>query len=115
MMESLPYYADNQIYFPREHRFGTVTSWTSEADTYLSLGDLLSTAQELKSIYRRPVLITIGHWDIDFNKPGELQYSYNKIFAWNEDQVSDFKKSTELLKEFSPAFTGEKYRVYLLK
>ena len=115
MMESLPYYADNQIYFPREHRFGTVTSWSSEADTYLSLGELLSTAQELKTSYNRPVLITIGHWDIDFNKPGELHYSYNKIFAWNEKEVAEFKKSTELLTEFSPAFTGEKYRVYLLK
>jgi hypothetical protein len=114
IMESLPYYANNLIYYPREYRFGTVTSWSTDSDTYLSLGDLLSTARELKAEYNQPVLIAIGHWDIDFNTPDELHYSYNKIFAWNEQEVADFKKSTELLIEFTPAFTGEKYRVYLL-
>ncbi len=115
MMESLPYYSDNRIYFPREDRFGTTTSWSTEANTYLTLGDLLSTARQLKSQYNQPVLIAIGHWDIDFEHPDEIHYSYNKIFAWNENDVADFNNSTEFIIEFTPAFTGEKYRVYSLK
>jgi hypothetical protein len=115
MMESLPYYSNNSIYLPREDRFGKTTSWSNEAGTFLTLGDLLTTARKLKSQYNKPVLIAIGHWDINFDEADEIHYSYNKIFAWNENDVADFKQSTEFVTEFSPAFTGEKYRVYELK
>ncbi|MAT43643.1 MAG: hypothetical protein CL609_15000 [Anaerolineaceae bacterium] len=115
MMESLPYYVNNKIYIPREQRFGKTVSWANDAETSLSLGELIQIGEALKQEYEQPVLITIGHWDINLTEPGEEIYSYNKIFTWNEADIQAFQTQTEFIIEFTPAFTGEKYRVYHLK
>ena len=114
-MESLPYYADNPIFFIRENRFGLFTQWDENMQRNLSLVNLLDTAQELEAEYNQPVLIVIGHWDIDLNASGEVIYSYNKYFTWEKDEAAAFLQATESVAEFTPAFTGEKYRVYALK
>ncbi len=115
MMESLPYYADNSIYFPREDRFGKTVSWADDGETFLSLGELIAIGEDLKAAYNQEILIAIGHWDIDLTQPGEEVYSYNKVFHWDAAELTAFQSKTELVIEFTPAFTGEKYRVYRLK
>lgn len=42
LLESLPYYANNMIYLPRERRFSKTASFTVEARRRLSLGEMLS-------------------------------------------------------------------------
>ncbi|MGE4092758.1 MAG: hypothetical protein AB7G75_18145, partial [Candidatus Binatia bacterium] len=79
LLESLPYYAKNRIYLPREHRFGSTVSWTTEANPRLSLGELLSVARGIKAHYGQPVLIVLGHWDVHKYKSGERKYAYHKV------------------------------------
>jgi hypothetical protein len=114
-IESLPYYAQNQIYFPREHRFGTTVSWTATADSHLSLSDLLATARDLKSRYSRPVLIVLGHFGIDPTIDGVKKYSYNKFFSWTRSDFTDFYQSTTMIVDYDSAFSDENYLVYALK
>lgn len=115
MLESLPYYVNNKIYIPREQRFGKTVSWANDADTGLSLRELIQIGENLKAEYSQPVLLVIGHWDIDLTTPGEEVYSYNKVFTWDEADIKEFQSKAEFVIEFTPAFTGEKYRVYTLK
>ena len=114
-IESLAYYADNQIYFPRERRFGTTVSWTDSADARLSLSDLLASARNLNALDHRPVLIVLGHFDIDPRKDGVKQYSYNKFFSWTQSDFIDFYQSTVLIGKYNSAFSDENYLVYALK
>jgi hypothetical protein len=119
-LQSLPYYANNRIYFPREHRFGTTLSFISEENSHLSLGELLALARDIKTRYGQSVLIVLGHWDVDRYRPGEVTYSrgfgrYNSVFSWNTGEVDDFDGSTVLVREFNSAYTGENYRVYAIR
>ena len=114
LLESLPYYASNPLYFPREHRFGTIVFFTTDADYHLSLGELLSVAREIKTRYSQPVLIVLGHWDLDPHKAGEKYYSYNKIFSWSVNEFVDFNESTKLVAQFKSAYTDENYQVYVV-
>ena len=115
LLESLPYYAKNRIYLPREHRFGTTVSWTIEADFRLSLGELLSLAIDLKTYSDQPVLIVLGHLDIYQYEHQKKNYSYNKIFTWNQDEFVEFNRLTIPVAEFMSAYSDENYLVYALR
>jgi hypothetical protein len=115
LLESLPYYAANRIYFPREHRFGTTVSWTTKASARLSLGELLAAARDVKGRYDMPVLIVLGHLDMGESRTGEKAYSYNKIFTWNAAESADFAASTTRVAEFMAAHGSENYLVYALR
>jgi hypothetical protein len=115
LIESLPYYADNDIYLARERRFGNTVSWTTQSAPQLSLGELLSTALDLQDRYHRPVLIVLGHLNADFSTPGKIEYSYNKIFTWGMEDAKQFLESTELIADFNGAYTDENYKIYSLK
>lgn len=114
-LESLPYYAKNRIYLPREHRFGTTTSLTTDASYRLSLGELLSLARDLETNYDQPVLIVLGHLDFSTSEHREMKYSYNKVFTWNTDEFAEFDRLTTLVAEFTSAYSGENYRVFAFK
>jgi len=115
LIESLPYYANNAIYLPREYRFGTRVTWTNEADCCISLGQLVSTARDLKMRYNRPVLIVLGHEDVGKSTSGEVNFSYNKVFSWNVNELLEANRSTTLVAEFNTAITDENYRVYAVQ
>jgi len=115
LLESLPYYANNRIYLPREHRFGTTVSWTTGADHRLSLGELLSVARDLKTRFEQPVLIVLGHKDLDEYEHREKEYSYNKVFTWDTDELADFKRWTILVVDFESAQGDENYGVYAIR
>jgi len=114
LLESLPYYAKNRIYIPREHRFGTTASWTTEANYRLSLGELLSLASDLKTRFDQPVLIVLGHWDFYKYEHREKKYSYNKVFTWNTDEFADFNRLTIPVTKFW-SIGDENYRVYAIR
>jgi len=114
-LEALPYYADNQIYLPREHRFGNTVTWTTSLEIKLSLKDLLATARELKIKYNRTILIVLGPFNLKPNVDGKQSFSYGKEFFWTTADLQDFLDSTTLLKRFDNALGSENYSVYLLK
>jgi hypothetical protein len=114
MLESLPYYAGNAIYLPRERRFGTTVSWTTESRPHLSLSGLLSAARDARTKVRGPVLIVLASIDPDRDAPGHRNYMYGKTFSWTAAEAEDFNASTTFLREFSASEGDEDYRVYVL-
>ena len=118
IIESLPYYADNPLYLLREGRFGKTVSWTTASSQRMSLGQLLAAAQKIQHQEQRPVLIVLGHLDIDAAKKqtaGEKDYSYNKIFAWGAEDWLEFTSATQPIATFGDATSDENYEVYVLR
>lgn len=111
-IEALPYYAGNRIYLPRERRFGTTVSWTSDAKARFSLGELLRAARDVKARTGQPVLIVLGPFD--FSQGGEQQYLYGKGFTWSAAEVEEFRRATTPLREFEATEGDEDYRVFML-
>jgi hypothetical protein len=110
--ESLPYYMDNRIFFPRENRYGTTVSWTTAADKVLSIRKLLSEAKRIKIETGQPVLIVFGHLGFDPRIMTHKNYSYNKVFTWNDLEIEEFNQSTTLVTEFTTAVNNEIYKIY---
>jgi hypothetical protein len=115
LIESLPYYSENLMYLPREHRSGKITSFTKKSDAHLSLSELLTVAREIKTRETQRVLIVLGHPEVKANTRGEKKYSFNKIFTWNDLEAQEFFQSTELVWEFKSAYSDENYRIYSVK
>jgi hypothetical protein len=115
LIESVAYYAENDIYLPRERRFSKTVSWTTDSSAFLSVEELLAMARDLQSAYGRPVLIVLGHFDLDLSQAGELKYSYNKFFTWDSESAADFLRSTILVAEFDRALEDENYRIYVFR
>jgi hypothetical protein len=115
LLESLAYYAKNEIYLAREDRFGTSVSLTTDAACCLSLGELLAVARSIKSRSGQSVLIVLGHGEVGKYQSGETNFSYNKVFSWDTSECVDFKKSTTFVREFGAAYTDENYKVYSVR
>jgi len=115
LIESLPYYVTNKIYIPREHHFSTTATWTTKSDYNLSLGRLLSTALDIRAHYGRPVLIVLGHREVDNNRSGEKKYPIKKVFKWDDDDIENFKRLTILVAEFKNALSDENYKVFAIR
>lgn len=113
--ESLPYYADNPIYLPREQRFARTVSWTTDADAQLSLGELVSRAKAAGEDAGVPALIVLGHLDINDSPERVKQGEYNKVFSWSEAEMARFREATELVAAFTEARGDENYRIYALR
>ena len=116
-LESLPYYAPNRIYIPREDRFGKRVTWTTVSKTRLSLGELLHTAQQLNKTHRVPVLIALGHLALlhqPCQQPAEIAYSYNKTFTWSCQELTTFHSHTTPVASFTDASGDENYAIYRL-
>jgi hypothetical protein len=117
LIESVAYYAENEIYLPREARFSKTVSWTTDSKVDLSMAELLATARRLRDSTGKPVLIVMGHLQLDFLHPaeGQYEYSYNKVFSWDARSGADFSRSTVLVADFHAALEDENYLVYLLR
>lgn len=114
LLESLSYYASNRIYIPREGKWRNHVMFTRANKERLSLGELLNVARQIRYYERKPVLIALGHFDLDMTG-GEIAYSYNKIFSWSSAELADFRNGTVKVTEFKSAETDENYEIYLLR
>jgi hypothetical protein len=114
VLESLPYYVSNRIYIPRERRFGNRVIFNSANKAQMSLGELLSVAQQVGSSEGAKVLVVIGHLDLFSRQGYRKSYSYNKIFTWSPGELAAFKSQTTKVAEFKKAVGDENYEIYLL-
>jgi hypothetical protein len=114
LIEALPFYTDNPIYFPRETRFGTAVSWTHRA-VHLSLAELLDTSRELKRSSGRPVLIALGHFDLEDDEELERPLAYGRYFTWTEDDLRALESTTDLVGEFLAARGDESFLLYSVR
>ena len=112
IVESLPYYVDNQIYIAREKRFRKYVDWSAKKRE-LSLNELLTIAIMLKNEYNKPILLTIGHRLRD-QGPYKIEHSYNKIFSYDTDSLKKFREHTTKIASFRKA-RNENYDVFLLE
>jgi hypothetical protein len=114
LIEALPFYADNPMYFPRETRFGTAVSWTYRA-VHLSLAELLDSALELKRSSGRPVLIALGHFGLQDDGELERPLSYGRYFSWTQEDLRRFGSSTDLVGLFAGALGDERFLLYSVR
>ena len=120
-METLRYYADNEVYIPREQRVGHTVNFVRGARKDLSLDTLLREARRLQQDPHRPVLIALGHTKVldpggpAPRDPQQLSYSYGRTFSWSADSLAAWQASTKLVRELDRGVHGdERYRVYEL-
>lgn len=115
LLESLPYYAPNRIYIPRERRFGKRVMFTRAGKARLTLGELLTIGKEVRNKENRPVLIALGHFDLTRYAGCELGYSYNKVFSASSEELTKFRDETFKIAEFKTAVLDENYEIYCLR
>lgn len=114
-LESLPYYAENRLYYPRERRYGTTVSWTRAEAAHLSLGQLLAAARSVEAHSGRPALIALGAWDPTSEASADKRGDYGQTFSWTASEREEFLRETERVADFQAATTDENYRVYALR
>ncbi|HEX5042740.1 MAG TPA: hypothetical protein VFV75_07525 [Candidatus Polarisedimenticolaceae bacterium] len=112
-LESLPYYAGNALYYPREHRYGKTVSWTHAQAPGLGLGELLASARAVARQTGKPALIALA-WDLTA-PAGERRGDYGQTFSWTSGEKEAFERETVLLATFDRATTDENYRLYALR
>jgi hypothetical protein len=115
LIESVPYYADNPIYLPREHRFGNTATWSTANQADLSLRELVSAAQDLKTQYRRPVLVVIGHPEYLSEASADIRYLYRRRFHWSEGERAEAERALDPVASFQAEHGNENYWVFLVR
>ncbi len=113
-METVPYYLPNDIYLPREQRYGRRVEYTTANRQRVSVADLLQTASTLKNQTGRDVLIALGY-QLDPQGPFEIHFSFNRIFEYSPDSLADLAARTAMLAVLEQSSGDENYAVYLLK
>jgi hypothetical protein len=113
LLESLPYYAPNSVYIPREGRFGNWVMYTRLNRERLSLNELLGIAREIRNREKKPVLIALGLFDLSKYPGCELRYPPNKVFAVSSKGLTRFRAETDKIAEFKSAVLDENYEIYL--
>ncbi len=112
-MEALPYYLPNDIYIPREERFGRRVQFTTASRQRFSLLELLQTGIRLKKQTGRAVLIALGH-ELRPDGPFVLGVSYASLFEYSREELEEFRARTVKLATFDRALGDENYTVYLV-
>lgn len=112
MLEPLPYYTDNPLYFLRQQRFGKVVQFTTKGRQLLTLDDILGEAERLHQRTGRPVVF-LSHLeltpDATIRKP--MMYDFDTVIT--PDAAKRFLASTRLVAKLRSAGTDEDYDVYV--
>jgi hypothetical protein len=114
LLEALPYYADNDIYIPREGRFGKRVLYTTASKADMSLHELLEVGRSLKKRFGRPVLIALGsRLALSPDPPFERHYSYNKVLSFSRETYDEFFGAVSALTVLIRAPDGdENFAIY---
>ncbi|MDP9121461.1 MAG: hypothetical protein M3O15_08860, partial [Acidobacteriota bacterium] len=109
-LESLPYYAPNRIYIPRERRFGDWTRFTLANQPEMSLGEIVRAGMALRRATGKPVLLAFGHV---FRGHRRLRFSHlgRRVFTWSDEDMALFRRETVPVAAFLDSAT-ESYRIY---
>lgn len=112
MLEPLPYYANNPLYFLRQQRFGNVVRLSNDARRLLTLDDVLADADRLHRRTGRPIVF-LSHLDLarDTNVRRKMMYDYYTVVT--PESAKRFLASTRLIARLRPSGMDENYDVYL--
>ena len=115
LLEPLPYYADNPLFFSREAKFGRIAGFSKAAMVELDLGRILDQSRRLQARYRRPVVILLQREIHPDSPPRRTKLAYLGAFSTTPEQVRLFLAATRRLAVLRPAIKDETYFVYLLE
>jgi hypothetical protein len=115
MLEALPYYSSNPIYFVREHRFGRTPIFSDAAKSTMSIKLILSTARMLHGRTHRPIVVVLAERLETNMVAGERDRGYYGPLRINPEEVREFLAATVRIARFEPAAMDESYDVYVLR
>ena len=112
MLEPLPYYADNPIWFLRQQRFGTVVRLSNNARHEIGLADILTDAQRLNKQTGRPIVI-LSHLKLQDKRVEKHAVMFRDATVLRPAEVRQFWQSTRLIAKLRRAASDEVYDVYV--
>jgi hypothetical protein len=113
VLETLPYYVDNRLWFLRQQRFGKIVRLSKDARQELSLDDILADADRLHRQTGRPVVF-LSQLPIKSGQELRGNVMYDDDTFGSPDSVSRFLSSTRLVGSLRPSWaSGENYDVYV--
>jgi len=99
--ETLMYYIDNEIYIPREDRFGKTVRWSSKyTKIFFSLDDLLRAVKKVSDQYNKPVIIITTYRDMGIRGPFIKDITQGRIFMYDETSLMQFLEQTAKYKSY---------------
>ncbi len=114
LLEALPYYADNPLYFPRERRFGRATKLAMHPGE-LALGELLAAGRRLARESDRPVLFAVGR-ELPFDgEAGAIEFPFGWILRWTAEELDSFRAATEPVADLYGTPFGENFSIHRLR
>lgn len=115
LAESIAFYVDNPIYQPRENKFSNYVERAPINAAELSLDALLDTAARVQKERAKPVLLVLGHKNLNSRGPYTLTFLGSRKFQYSRESWERLKAETVVLTKFSDSLSGEDYTIYLLK
>jgi hypothetical protein len=115
MMETMPYYASNRVFMPRqgEFNFRVYFNQGTKRRPDLHLGTLVDIADSLSCTSGQPVLLAIGYPKLLTDTAGEGHPGYRGLlFRWNSAERTRLFTRGRLVASFTGATTDENYSVH---
>ncbi|MFL6727223.1 MAG: hypothetical protein ACJ8FS_12020 [Sphingomicrobium sp.] len=112
MLEALPYYANNPIWFLRQQHFGHVVRFSNNARINLSLTDILADAERLHAATGRPIVI-LSHLQLQTQHYSSTRVMFRDATVMRPAEVAKFLASTRHLASLRPSESDEDYDVYV--
>ena len=114
LMETLPYYVSNPVYFPRQREYDYRAYFDNgeRRQRALSLDTLMAIADRESCATRQPVLLSIGHRRFHFDESGTAAGPYRSVFTWSPEEKARFSERTRALRWFPGSTGDENYRTY---
>lgn len=112
MLEPLPYYVDNPIWFLRQQRFGKVVKLSSKARDLLTLTDILSDMEQLHQRTGRPVVF-LSNLKLQDTHEQKFVMMFRDRTLLRPDDVRRFWSKTRLVAKLRPSASDEEYDVYV--
>ena len=112
MLEPLPYYADNPLYFLRRQHFGKVAQFSNNARQLLTLDDILGDAKRLHLKTGRPVVF-LSHLELSPTTNVRRTMMYNDETLVTPEAARRFLLATRMIARLRPSGTDENYDVYV--
>jgi hypothetical protein len=114
LLDTLPYYVSNPLFFTRQREFGRIASFSKSARVDQDMDQLLGQALALQARYRRPVVILIQRDIGPGSPPTHTDLGYPGTFGTTPAQVRRFRAAAHRIGVLQPAVSDETYVVYLL-
>ena len=112
MLEPLPYYTDNPIWFLRQQRFGHVVRLSTNARHEISLVEILADAQRLHERTGRPVVF-LSQIPLQDRREQRIEVMFRDATILRPDEVRRFWSATRLIARLRPSASSEDYDVYV--